>query len=163
MTAQSNDHDKVARVRQRLEEAGLTGRVQILEETTRTARDAAAAVNCELGQIVKSLVFQGKKSARSVLVITSGANKVDAKAVRRFLGEPVRMAAADVVRRVTGFDVGGVAPVGHPAPLPALIDEDLMNYQTIWAAAGTDSSLFHLSPTELVAITRGQVTKVRKD
>ena len=121
-------------------------------EGTRTAQDAAAAIGCTVGQIVKSLVFL--RDGEPILVLCSGANTVDA----RRLG--LDKADANVVRRATGFAIGGVPPYGHPAPLETLVDEDLLGYDEIWAAAGTPRSVFPLTPGELVERTGGTVTRV---
>jgi prolyl-tRNA editing enzyme YbaK/EbsC (Cys-tRNA(Pro) deacylase) len=119
---------------------------------TRTAQDAAAAIGCAVGQIVKSLVFL--RGDEPVLVLCSGANTVDAER----LG--LAKADADVVRRATGFAIGGVAPYGHPAPLQTLVDEDLLAYDEVWAAAGTPSSVFPLTPAQLVERSGGVVGRV---
>jgi prolyl-tRNA editing enzyme YbaK/EbsC (Cys-tRNA(Pro) deacylase) len=121
-------------------------------EGTRTAQDAAAAIGCSVGQIVKSLVFV--RDAEPVLVLCSGANTVDAQR----LG--LAKADADLVRRATGFAIGGVPPYGHPAPLETLVDEDLMAYDEIWAAAGTPRSVFPLTPAELLERSGGSVGRV---
>ena len=121
-------------------------------EGTRTAQDAAAAIGCSVGQIVKSLVFL--RDGEPILVLCSGANTVDAQR----LG--LDKADANVVRRATGFAIGGVPPYGHPAPLETLVDEDLLGYDEIWAAAGTPRSVFPLTPTELVERTGGAVARV---
>ena len=121
-------------------------------EGTRTAQDAAAAIGCSVGQIVKSLVFV--RDQQPVLVLCSGSNTVDTQR----LG--LMKADADVVRRVTGFAIGGVPPYGHPAPLDTLVDEDLLGHDEIWAAAGTPRSVFPLTPAELVARSGGTVARV---
>jgi prolyl-tRNA editing enzyme YbaK/EbsC (Cys-tRNA(Pro) deacylase) len=121
-------------------------------EGTRTAQDAATAIGCEVGQIVKSLVFL--RDGEPVLVLCSGANTVDAQR----LG--LAKADADVVRRATGFAIGGVPPYGFPAPLETLVDEDLLGYPEIWAAAGTPRSVFPLTPAQLVERTGGTVAAV---
>ena len=122
---------------------------------TRTAQDAAAAIGCEVGQIVKSLVFLTRSHPpQPVLVLCSGANTVDAER----LG--LTKADADVVRRATGFAIGGVPPYGHPAPLETLVDADLMGYDEIWAAAGTPRSVFPLTPAQLVERSGGTIARV---
>ena len=121
-------------------------------EGTRTAQDAAAAIGCSVGQIVKSLVFV--RGDAPVLVLCSGANTVDAER----LG--LAKADADLVRRATGFAIGGVPPYGHPAPLETLVDEDLTGYDEIWAAAGTPRSVFPLTPAELLERSGGTVARV---
>lgn len=132
-----------------------------LPQSTRTSAEAAQAVGCALGQIAKSIIFRAKTSDRAVLVLTSGANRVDEKAVARLLGEPLGKADADFVRARTGFVIGGVPPVGHTERLVTFIDEDLIQYAEIWAAAGTPNALFKLTPGELVALTAGQVARVK--
>jgi prolyl-tRNA editing enzyme YbaK/EbsC (Cys-tRNA(Pro) deacylase) len=119
---------------------------------TRTAQDAAAAIGCGVGQIVKSLVFV--RDEKPVLVLCSGANTVDAQR----LG--LHKADADLVRRATGFAIGGVPPYGHPAPLETLVDEDLLAYDEVWAAAGTPRSVFPLTPAQLVERSGGTVARV---
>lgn len=119
----------------------------------RTAADAAAAIGCDVGQIVKSLVFRDP-AGEPVLVLCSGANTVDEAA----LG--VTRADAAFVREVTGFAIGGVAPYGHPAPLRTLVDEDLLAYAEVWAAAGTPRHVFPLTPEQLVARSSGTVRRV---
>jgi prolyl-tRNA editing enzyme YbaK/EbsC (Cys-tRNA(Pro) deacylase) len=121
-------------------------------EGTRTAQEAAAAIGCGVGQIVKSLVFV--RGPEPVLVLCSGANTVDAER----LG--LHKADADLVRRATGFAIGGVPPYGHPAALETLVDEDLMAYDEVWAAAGTPRSVFPLTPAQLLERSGGTVAAV---
>ncbi len=130
------------------------------QQTTRTSAEAAQAVGCAVGQIAKSLVFRGKHSGRPLLVIASGANRVDEKKIAAWLGEKVDKPDADFVRARTGFAIGGVPPVGHVEPIPTLIDPDLLQYDLIWAAAGTPNAVFQLTPAELVAMTGGQLVAV---
>src|ERR671934_2030116 len=126
--------------------------VREFPEGTRTAQDAAAAIGCSVGQIVKSLVFV--RGDEPVLVLCSGANTVDAEK----LG--LHKADADLVRRATGFAIGGVPPYGHSAPLDTLVDEDLMAYGEVWAAAGTPRSVFPLTPAQLLERSGGTVARV---
>ncbi len=130
-------------------------------ESTRTSAEAAAAVGCEVGQIAKSLVFRAKQRDAPVLVIASGANRVDEKKVRDLLGETIGKADADFVRARTGFVIGGVAPVGHSQPLTTVIDDDLLTYDEIWAAAGTPFAVFKLRPAQLVEMTGGTVGEIK--
>ncbi|GFO61417.1 prolyl-tRNA editing protein [Geomonas silvestris] len=141
---------------------GLDLQVKELTDSTRTAQDAAQAVGCDVGQIVKSLVFRGKSSGEAVFVVASGANRVDEKALAVLVGEKIEKADADFAREKTGFAIGGVPPVGHPAPLHTFIDEDLLQYDEVWAAAGTPNALFSLTPEQLCQITAGQVVTIRK-
>ena len=132
-----------------------------MQDTTRSAQDAARAVGCEVGQIVKSLVFKGKQSRQPVLVVTSGANRVNEKTIGKELAETIKMADPEFVRDVTGFAIGGVPPVGHRQALKIFIDEDLLQYEEIWAAAGTPHAVFKLTPDDLKTITNGKVISVK--
>jgi prolyl-tRNA editing enzyme YbaK/EbsC (Cys-tRNA(Pro) deacylase) len=114
-----------------------------------------------VGQIAKSLVFKGATTRQAVLVITSGSNRVDEKKLSERIGEPVLKADADFVRQQTGFAIGGVPPVGHAQPIAVFIDEDLLPYSEIWAAAGTPQAVFRLTPQELQKITNGRVIRVK--
>ncbi len=118
---------------------------------TRTAADAAAAVGCDVGQIVKSLVFA--TPTKLVLALTSGANQVDTDRLGELAGEEIGLADPEAVRAATGFAIGGTPPFGHLNPLPTWIDEDLLAYDTVWAAAGTPDSCFPIAPAQLVAAT----------
>ncbi len=139
---------------------GLSLQVVELPASTRTAVEAAQAVGCTVGQIAKSLIFRSQQSDRPVLVIASGANRVNEKRIGELLGEPIGKADADFVRQRTGFVIGGVPPVGHLEPLATFLDADLMQFEEIWAAAGTPNAVFKLTPPELVKITGGQVIKI---
>ena len=143
-------------------QAVLGGRFTVLEfdAGTRTAADAAAAIGCTVAEIAKSLLFKAA-SGRPVLVVASGVNRVDEKKVAALLGEKISRADADFVREKTGFAIGGVPPVGHVEALVALIDADLLQFETIWAAAGTPNAVFKLTPGELVELTGGRVAEVR--
>lgn len=150
------------RVQDVLDAAGLGHRVVEHEGSTHTSEDAAAAIGCDVAQIAKSLIFRAKGSGRPVLVIASGANRVDEKAVGRLIGEKIARADADFVRNATGYEVGGVSPVGHAVAPLVLIDADLMALDTLWAAAGTANAVFRLTPADLVALTGGRVGAIRK-
>ena len=141
------------RVQAALDAAGVTARVVELPHSTRTAAEAAQAVGCEVAQIAKSLVFTGA-AGEAVLVITSGTNRVDEKR----LG--LQRASADFVREKTGYAIGGIPPVGLATPVRTLIDEDLLRFERIWAAAGTPNAVFELSPADLPRMTGGTVTRV---
>ena len=141
---------------------GLDLRVKELSESTRTAADAANAVGCDVAQIVKSLVFRGKASGKAVFVVASGANRVNEKALAAIVGEKIEKADADFVREQTGFAIGGVSPVGHPQPLHTFVDEDLMRFDELWAAAGTPHALFSLTPDQLCQITSGELVAIKK-
>jgi prolyl-tRNA editing enzyme YbaK/EbsC (Cys-tRNA(Pro) deacylase) len=149
------------RVQQTLHAAGFTCQVRELAASTRTAAEAAAAVGCQVSQIVKSLVLVGRRSGQLLLVVASGANRLDLAAIGRHLGEPVALAKAEVVRARTGFAIGGVPPLGHREPMRVLVDVDLLSQAEIWAAAGTPHALFRLTPAELLAMTAGEPTAVK--
>jgi prolyl-tRNA editing enzyme YbaK/EbsC (Cys-tRNA(Pro) deacylase) len=143
-----------------LKSLGFSGEVVVFPDSTRTAVEAAQAVGCDVGQIVKSLVFKGKRTGKPVLVAASGANRVNERRVSEEVGEPLEKADADFVRQHTGFAVGGVPPVGHAEPIKTFIDEDLWQYQEIWAAAGNPHAVFRLTPHELQTLTGGKVIAI---
>jgi len=130
-------------------------------ESTRTAQEAADRAGCALAQIVKSLIFKGKESGKPILVLTSGANRVNEKRISEYAGEPIGRADADFVRAVTGFAIGGVPPVGHLQKMETYIDEDFLQYPTIWAAAGTPNAIFELKTEDLQKMTDGRVVRVK--
>ncbi|GAB4504561.1 MAG: YbaK/EbsC family protein [Anaerolineales bacterium] len=130
-------------------------------ESTRTAQEAAERVGCALGQIVKSLIFRGQESGKPILVLTSGSNRVDENRLQAWAGEKIARADADFVRQVTGFAIGGVPPLGHVQPMETYLDEDLLQYPVIWAAAGTPKAVFKLTPAHLQQMTGGKVVRVK--
>lgn len=123
-------------------------------EGTRTAEAAAQAVGCEVGQIVKSLVFMA--DGNPLVALTSGRNRADTAALSRLVGaEEVRRASPEEARQATAFAIGGTPPFGYPTPIPVLIDRDLLTYDKLWAAAGTPTTVFPISPDLLVEASRG--------
>jgi prolyl-tRNA editing enzyme YbaK/EbsC (Cys-tRNA(Pro) deacylase) len=138
---------------------------QVIEfnESTKTAQEAAERVGCQLGQIVKSMIFRGQVSNKGILVLTSGANWVDEKKISDYAHEAIKRADPDFVRAMTGFAIGGVPPLGHSHPLETYIDEDLMQYTSLWAAAGTPNAVFELSSSHLARITLGKVVRVKPE
>lgn len=150
----------VRRVQDALQALGLGHEVVDLGLSARTAADAAGAVGCHVDQIAKSLVFRLRDSGRPLLVVTSGAHRVDEAKVAALVGEPLERADAAFVRAETGFAIGGVAPIGHTKPVLTLIDEHLLGFEEIWAAAGHPNTVFRLTPTDLVRMTRGRVAAV---
>src|SRR5574339_1156383 len=130
-------------------------------ESTRTAQEAADRAGCELGQIVKSLIFRGRESGKPILVLTSGANRVDEKRISQYAGEAIARADADFVRLVTGFAIGGVPPIGHLQKMETYIDADFLQYETIWAAAGTPNAIFELKTGDLQKMTSGKIVRVK--
>jgi prolyl-tRNA editing enzyme YbaK/EbsC (Cys-tRNA(Pro) deacylase) len=148
------------KVQNALRQFEVSCRVVELPGSTRTSKDAAEAVGCKVEQIAKSIVFQGKQSGKPILVVASGSNRISEKKLRDLVAEPVKKADADFVREQTGFVIGGVPPVGHVKPLDIFIDEDLLKYDEIWAAAGTPHAVFRLTPAELVKITASKVVNI---
>ena len=130
-------------------------------ESTRTAQEAADRAGCELGQIVKSLIFKGKESGKPILVLTSGANRVDEKCISAYAGEVISRADADFVRAVTGFAIGGVPPIGHLLIMDTYLDEDFLQFETIWAAAGTPNAIFEMKTEDLQKMTNGKYVQVK--
>jgi prolyl-tRNA editing enzyme YbaK/EbsC (Cys-tRNA(Pro) deacylase) len=151
----------VERVRAALLAAGHPDTIQAFPEGTRSAADAAAAVGCDVAQIAKSIVLRA--GARAVLVIASGANRVDMAKVAAAIGQSAKRADGAWVRDATGFAIGGVSPVGHVAPPLLLLDADLMALDPVWAAAGSPTHVFRTSPADLVRITGARVAEVKED
>jgi prolyl-tRNA editing enzyme YbaK/EbsC (Cys-tRNA(Pro) deacylase) len=145
------------KVRAALLELGLGADIRRLADSTRTAPEAAAAVGCELGAIVKSLVMRGARSGEPVLALVSGANRADEALIEAALGEPVERPDADYVREITGSSIGGIPPVGHPRPLTTVLDEDLLRFGTVWAAAGHPHAVFPIAPDVLAEATGARV------
>ncbi len=150
----------VLTVQDALDRHGIPSRVVELPASTRTAKDAAKAIGCDVGQIAKSIIFRFKDSNSAVLVIASGSNRIDEKIVSGLLGAPIEQADANFVRTVTGFAIGGVPPTGHANHLQTFIDADIKQFDEIWAAAGTPNAVFCLSPAELELISGGTIAKV---
>lgn len=150
----------VERVRAALIAAGQPDTIDVFPDGTRTAQDAANAVGCTVAQIAKSIVLRAGDQV--VLVVASGANRVDTAKVAALLGQPVKPADGRWVRDVTGFAIGGVAPVGHQSPPRIFIDQDLMALDPVWAAAGSPRHVFRTSATALAAMTGGTVADIRE-
>jgi prolyl-tRNA editing enzyme YbaK/EbsC (Cys-tRNA(Pro) deacylase) len=140
---------------------GYACKVIEFQDSTRTSIEAAERVGCQVGQIVKSLIFRGQASGKAVLVLTSGANRVDESHVSQYAGETIGRADAEFVRAKSGFAIGGVPPVGHVLPLETYIDEDLLHYEIIWGAAGTPNAVFEMTPSALEKMTGGKVIRVK--
>lgn len=157
----AQEESSVERVRAALEAQGMEQlQIVAMEQTTRTAQEAALAIGCQVGQIAKSLVFCGRQSQQPVLVVASGSNRVKESALKPYLGEAVRRPDADYVREHTGFAIGGIPPVGHREPMPCFLDEDLFQYDVLWAAAGSPFAVFAITPQELRDLTGGTVITV---
>lgn len=149
------------RVQAALSAAGVSARIREFASSTRTAQEAADAVGTSVGQIVKSLVFLAGDAP--VLALVSGANQLDTARLAALTGATIGKADADAVRRSTGYAIGGVPPAGFPQPIPTFIDRDLLQYDVVWAAAGTPRHVFRITPAELIRITAGTVVDLRRD
>ena len=152
--------DSVERVRAGLTAAGHPDSIAVFPDGTRTAQEAADAVGCDVAQIAKSIVLRAGEQV--VLAIACGANRVDTKKFAERLGQPVKPADGRWVRDVTGFAIGGVAPVGHAQSPRVFIDADLMVLDPVWAAAGSPRHVFCTSAAELVRMTGGEVADVKE-
>ena len=146
-----------------LSSLGLTGQVLEFSQTTRTAADAASAIGCEVGQIVKSLIFRTVPGGQAVLVLTSGAHRVNEARIQAAVGEKLGKGDAEFVRSVTGYAIGGVPPFGFPPVEHTYIDEALLAYETVWAAAGTPNAVFPLRPADLAQHSRARPLAVAKE
>jgi prolyl-tRNA editing enzyme YbaK/EbsC (Cys-tRNA(Pro) deacylase) len=134
--------------------------IKVLPVSTRTAADAAAALEVDLGRIAKSLIFYSVLTNNPVLIIASGSNRVNKEKVGEYLGFKIKTAGPDYVLEISGYPVGGVPPFNHKKPIRTLIDKDLMQYDEIWAAAGTPDSLFPISPQKLVQVSNAEIVNV---
>jgi prolyl-tRNA editing enzyme YbaK/EbsC (Cys-tRNA(Pro) deacylase) len=149
------------RFEQAMKDAGLAFEVKRFPSGTRTAADAARAVGCDIGQIVKSLVFVADGDA--FLALTSGENRADPERLAALLGVgEVRRATADEAREATGFAIGGTPPFGHPRPLRVLVDRDLLGHDFLWAAAGTPDSVFPIDPNKLLDASGGEIADFKE-
>ena len=154
-----SEQQSVIKVRQALALLGAKGEVRALDDSARTAKEAAAALGIEVGQIASSLIFLA--DGEPVLVIASGGHRVDTLQLAAILGvDDIDKADADDVRKATGFAIGGVAPVGHPEPLRTIIDIALSRYSEVWAAGGHPHYVFPTTYDELLRITAGEAAEV---
>jgi prolyl-tRNA editing enzyme YbaK/EbsC (Cys-tRNA(Pro) deacylase) len=149
------------RVRVACAAAGLDVEIRIMPQSTRTAEEAAAACGVAVGQIVKSLIFRKAMSGEPVLLLVAGVNRVDQQATQTEIGEPLERMDAAAVREITGFAIGGVAPLGLLTPLATYMDEDLLAFETIWAAAGAPDAVFGTDPKALAKATGATLVKMR--
>jgi prolyl-tRNA editing enzyme YbaK/EbsC (Cys-tRNA(Pro) deacylase) len=166
----TQQHPNVTAVRRRLDQAGIDSRIVLLDEGVHTAAAAAEALGVQVGQIANSLIFQigssdgddeprgvgpeGRGAGEALLILTSGAHRVDTAKIAAELGVPkLKRATPDFVKRHTGQVIGGVAPIGHPAPVRTLLDRELRQYDVIWAAGGIPQAVFPISYAQLLQIT----------
>ncbi len=145
-----------------LRQKGLACKVVALSDSTRTAQDAASAIGCDVMQIVKSLIFKTKETHKPVLILASGANRVSEKVIESYVNEKITKADADFVREITGFAIGGIPPIGHKQKIDLIfIDEDLLQFDSLWAAAGTPNTVFNLQGKDLLDMTNGRVVSIK--
>ncbi len=142
-------------------QSGYNNQVIELPQSARTAQEAADALNCKVAQIAKSIIFRLVESNEPVLVIASGVNRVNEQQIELLLNQKLGKADAEFVREYTGFVIGGVSPIGHKNTLLTFIDEDLFQYEEIWAAAGHPKAIFQLTPNELLEMTKGTVVNIK--
>jgi prolyl-tRNA editing enzyme YbaK/EbsC (Cys-tRNA(Pro) deacylase)/glyoxylase-like metal-dependent hydrolase (beta-lactamase superfamily II) len=154
-------HSNAQKVQNALTSKGFKMVVRELPDSTHTATQAAQAIGCEVGQIVKSLIFRTKKDKKPVLVLASGINNVGGKKIGQKLGDKIESAGKDFAEREAGFPVGGIPPVGHPTALPTFIDEDLLKFKELWAAAGTPNAVFPLESSQVQSLTGGTVLSMK--
>ncbi|MGB0958615.1 MAG: YbaK/EbsC family protein [Halocynthiibacter sp.] len=145
------------RVRNALLAHGLSDTILEMDEETRTAQQAAQAAGCEIDQIAKSILFWDTKNDAPVMFLTAGGNQVDAKKAAQIVGHALSRADAKRVRAVTGFAIGGVSPIGHLTPCPIYMDPRLLDFPSVWAAAGTPRHIFSVAPTVLHSMTQATI------
>ncbi|MFQ5795319.1 MAG: YbaK/EbsC family protein [Candidatus Bipolaricaulia bacterium] len=154
-------HSSVQKVQKALNERGLDVEIIEFSKSTRTAAEAAEAIGTSVAQIAKSLIFLA--GDEPILVITSGANRVDTDKLKAITGREIRQAGADTVRDATGYPIGGVPPVGHRQRLTTYLDEDFLKFETIYAAGGTPNAIFPISSRKLIEITGGKVINLKEE
>ena len=149
-------------VQEALNKLQLECEVLELPSSTRTASDASSSIGCNIAQIVKSLIFKTKKTEKPILILVSGPNQVDVKHIENYMGEKITKADADFVRKETGFAIGGVPPVGHKNMIEFIyVDQDLLAFDKVWAAAGTPNAVFSIKSQDLLKVTSGKLMNVK--
>jgi prolyl-tRNA editing enzyme YbaK/EbsC (Cys-tRNA(Pro) deacylase) len=163
MSCQDKKLSKAAQsVQDVLHGKGLDFEVVELSSSTRTAQEAANTIGCEVAHIVKSLLFCTKGTHQPVLVLASGVNRVNEQRITALVGEKIEKPDADFVREITGFAIGGIPPIGHKKAIPyVFIDEDLLQYEVLWAAAGTPNAVFSLNSKDLEQLTHGKIVAIK--
>lgn len=157
-------HPSAQKVAAAAQELGLTVEIKEFEQTTRSAQEAAEAIGCQLGQIVKSLCFS--VNDQPIMALVSGVNQLDERKLATWCGvgrKKVKRASADAVKATTGFSIGGVPPFCHLTPMTIYVDEDLLQFETVWAAAGTPFAVFAIGPNELIRGSGGTAVSLKKD
>jgi prolyl-tRNA editing enzyme YbaK/EbsC (Cys-tRNA(Pro) deacylase) len=150
----------IQRVHDALIARGIEPRISEFPASTRTAAEAAAAIGTTVERIVKSLVFAA--GDQTIIVLVSGANRVDTRRLGEIVGEPITRADPDRARQDTGFGIGGVPPLGYPRPLRVYVDHDLLQYDEVWAAAGTPNAVFPIAPGNLARVSGGRVVELKE-
>ncbi len=153
-------HKNAQIVQELLKEKGYDNEVKELPDSTRTAQEAADALGCDVEQIAKSIVFKLREADQALLVIASGSNRIHEKRVGKIIGDALDKADATFVREATSYPIGGVSPVVQNPNVRVLIDEDILQYDSIWGAAGHPKAVFNMTPDELVSLTGGEVVSV---
>ena len=153
----------VNRVRQHATSHGLEINVKRMGESTRTAKEAAEQCGCAIDQIVKSLIFQGKTTGYLYLFLVRGARQLDLDKAASLTGEPLVRADVRLIREITGFAIGGVSPIGHLNPLRTFADEGLLEFETVWSAAGAHDAVFEAKPDQLFAVAGAEITSIAND
>ena len=144
-----------------LEKLNLPLDIREFPQSTKTSKEAAEAIGCEVEQIGKSIVFKGKNTGKAYLVVASGKNRINEKKLEEIVGEPVEKGTPEFVREKTGFEIGGVPPFGHREKLRTFVDEDLLAFQEIWCAGGTSHTVFRITPQDLLRATGGVIISVK--
>lgn len=148
------------RFKKKLDNMGFSFDIIEFNQSTKTAQDAANALNCQIGQIVKSLVFKCINCGKPIIFLVSGSNKLDDKKVSETIGKKIEKANADFVKIYTGFSIGGVPPIGYEMNIEIYMDKDLLNFDEVWAAAGTPNSVFKINSKTLLEITKAKIISV---
>lgn len=162
MTPMPERSENVQKVKETLQQLNHPNDIIYLADDARTAQQAADGLGCQVEQIAKSIIFRLASTENPLLVVTSGRNRVNEQALGKRLNDQLESVDATYVREATGFVIGGVSPVGHTKQMTIVIDEDLFQYETIWAAAGHPKAVFELTPKQLKNMTNGDVLKVTK-
>lgn len=150
--------EKIERI---LKENKLEFELKEFSQSTKTSKEAAEAIGCDVAQIGKSIIFKGKVSGKPYLIIASGKNRVNEENFSKIIGETIEKGDANFVKEKTGYIIGGVPPFGHKENIETFIDEDLFKFEYIWCAGGTPNSVFKISPKDLLKITNGKIINIK--
>ncbi len=156
-----NTSSAVIRVQEALVKRGLAPNIKEFSESTRTANEAAAAIGCDVAQIIKSLLFRTVDTKQPILILVSGKNRVSEQSIEALIGEKIVKADADFTREVTGFAIGGIPPLENERIHTVLIDQDLLEFERLWAAAGTPFAVFSLLCGDIQKLTNGKIVSIK--